>query len=401
MIKNTSNPFFVEKLRVLLFKQYWRNEYDNDIFDSNLLDKHIKDLVEYYNKIIISKDTLNISEDTLKRLFGIKKSRISKDVAKFNKDTLDKFMSFFEKNEYSDWNDFVEQNLPEDKEILNDSPRGMYSKDLKEKYPKWYEKVHQYIKETLRSDFTGEKSNTLEEVLKVKSKRLYNLFSSLENEIIPILKKIPITEYSHDSVEHAKFSLDNVFALFGNTIKEKFNSDEVFILMTFVLVHDIGMQSDGERTPKQLFAIHPKRASEYIYSLAQKEMIPNKYSKPIADLCLMHNRGIIQAFDILEKYNTEKMRILAIYSMFRIADMLDVEIQPGEILRISPYRLTQAIAGFDIDRKDRVVYIKKAFEANEEIFDAWLEDFNARLKELNPPLEKLDCVYRVERKSVY
>ena len=232
-------------------------------------------------------------------------------------------------------------------------------------------------------------------MIKSKSEKRFRELLDVRRQIIPILQKIPITPYSHDSVNHALETVNFLYKLFQEALTE-FTADELFVLGVFCLIHDIGMRSRGELSPKQLYDSHNADSSKYAQSL-KIDSQEITFSQEIAALCLVHNKCLDEAKVYLEPLENHQLRLVSIFCMFRVADMLDVEIQPGEeILRINQEFLERSIAQIDINATHKKVLVERNFGVDEEQFQNWLSYFTRRLNEYNQVLNQVEHEYTVE-----
>jgi len=229
-----------------------------------------------------------------------------------------------------------------------------------------------------------------DDLLRAKSDELFTQIIAIRKKVFPILRRIPITPYSHDSVNHAVETINLMYKLFNDALNQ-LTAEELFVTGVFCLIHDIGMRAREDLSPKQLYDSHNSDSCKYAKSLEIN------YSKEIAELCLVHNKCLDEAEVYLKKVENDDLRLTTIFSMFRVSDMLEVEIQPGEeILRINKKFLERSIANIDIKPSLKTIFIKRNFGTNEQQFQDWLSYFNLRLDEYNQVLAKIDHAYRVE-----
>jgi hypothetical protein len=171
---------------------------------------------------------------------------------------------------------------------------------------------------------------------------------------------------------------------------------ELFVLGVFCLVHDLGMRPRKGVDPKQLYQSHSLYSRDYALELGSSGMLPQQLSEEVAILCLVHKETLSRARIHFEKIRSLQTRIALIFAMFRLADMLDVETQPGEILRITPDRLHQTVSEIEIDLVKKVIKVSRSAEASNEIFESWFSFAQDRLATLNDELSVFGYQYRLD-----
>ena len=226
-----------------------------------------------------------------------------------------------------------------------------------------------------------------------RSDKLFRKILFIRKEVVPKLKLIPLTEYSHDSESHAKQTLIFIAELFYDGLT-KLTNRELFILAIFTLIHDIGMRAREGFSPKRLYQSHHIYSKDYTYELNKKGFLNNEDTEIIASLCLLHKEQVSRAKIHFTKIETD-VRTGTIFSMFKIADMLDVETQPGEILRIKPELLHQTIGGLDINSIKNIITVWKGIDISDNIFEAWYSFFENRLNDLNIELLEIGYTYKL------
>jgi hypothetical protein len=234
-----------------------------------------------------------------------------------------------------------------------------------------------------------------DEVLQRRAPDYYNRLIDIRRRVIPELRKIPITEYSHDSESHARKVLILVAELFFDNLAD-LDPQELFVLAVFCLVHDLGMRPRTGVSPKQLYQSHSLYSRDYASDLGLSGMLSYQLSEEVAILCLMHKETLSRARIHFEKIRSPQTRIALIFAMFRLADMLDVETQPGEILRITPDRLHQTISEIEIDLVKKVIKVSRSAEASNDIFESWFSFVQDRLATLNDELSIFGYKYRLD-----
>ena len=215
-------------------------------------------------------------------------------------------------------------------------------------------------------------------ILAKKSPSLLSQLINIRQMVAPILQQIPITPYSHDSLNHARQVLILYSELFSKPLEDFFSPDEMFIIGLFCLLHDIGMQDRPGYSPVQIYRNHCQYSHDYVLSL------DIDYSEQIAALCNVHDKRFNRAKIHLLQYERPNLRLQLIWAMFRIPDMLDVELQPGEeILRINHEFLNNSIVNIDPDPIDRVIYVYPNINVSAHEFSQWVDFFESRVDELN------------------
>ncbi|WP_155802550.1 HD domain-containing protein [Ponticaulis koreensis] len=210
------------------------------------------------------------------------------------------------------------------------------------------------------------------------------------------LVQIPISDYAHASLDHAIKTTEFIDLLFHQKIAHELEVEEKFILGVFAYIHDIGMKPmSDEATPKHMYAIHARQSQLFVQRLNDEGLLNSKESDEIGVLCKYHNRPIEEAMKSFE-VAPEGSRLHLIFSMFRIADMLDVELQPGEMLRIHPDIIRQTIAEVIPMPDENKVVIIKAPDTPSGRFDIWKRYFSNRLDGFNAQLSEISAEYTVE-----
>jgi hypothetical protein len=228
--------------------------------------------------------------------------------------------------------------------------------------------------------------SALEKKSPARCRRLQELRAQ---HIQPTLEKIPITHYSHDSHSHAVQCTNLVTELFLDAMSMHLTELELFILGVFCYVHDIGMDARPGMEPERIYKSHNVYAQEFVFKLRKKQLLDDIEADCVAALCLMHNKDLERARPHFEF--ATGIRLAVIFSMFRIADMLDVETQSGEILRIKPEIVAQVIGELEFDRTSRTVKIWRGYDIEDDEFTQWSNFFSTRLQSLNEELRKVDA----------
>lgn len=238
-------------------------------------------------------------------------------------------------------------------------------------------------------------SRKYEEILKSKSPHYAELFDQLKERVLPILGRIPETEFSHDCKNHVKEALENTFDLFTNAIKNELSNEELFALAAFILIHDIGMHPSNNLTPKQLYKSHHLFARDYVLKLKDESLLDEFIALRISELCFYHNKPLKKAFQRFDELSTDSIRMNIIFSIFRLVNVIEVEVQTGMINVISPNLLNDTISEVEIDEKNGIIEIHKTLDGSTEVLRSWLEYLSNNLKELNKHLQKINYQYEV------
>jgi hypothetical protein len=239
-------------------------------------------------------------------------------------------------------------------------------------------------------------------LLSKKSPSLFAQLQKIRKVVIPDLRKIPDSEYSHDSKGHAKQVLRLVSELYYPALDSSFNANELFVIGVLCLVHDIGMMPrDNCTDSKKLYNNHCQYSHDYVMSMISNKVLYGDVSEKIARLCLIHNKRIGRARAQLESLQSPDMRLVLIYAMFKIADMLEVEQQPGAILRtLCPDVITNNIGEFDIDSKSQTLTFYPTPEAEPKYFDKLVQTFSEYFQEAEPEFKLVGLNnYRVIQKT--
>ena len=231
--------------------------------------------------------------------------------------------------------------------------------------------------------------SAFDSLLGAKSRDLCKRLQTIRGQIRPTLEAIPITHYSHNSVSHAIQCTNLVTELFAEAIETKLSAFEVFILGLFCFVHDVGMESRPNMTPEQVYRAHNVYSQDYVLHLGVLGLLTAAESDCIGALCLMHNKDLDRAKRHFNLIDTAGARLPIIFAMFRVADMLDVETQPGEILRIKPEIVAQMIGELEFNPRSRKVTIWRGHTIAHKEFSLWSRFFDTRLRTLNEELGKV------------
>ena len=240
-------------------------------------------------------------------------------------------------------------------------------------------------------------------ILKEKNSTLFSMLQEVRETLLPHLASIPITAYSHDSVHHAKQTLSYLTEAYLPALRNTLTPEEIFVLGVFAHVHDVGMKPHGGYTLEQIYSHHTHKASEFIEEYLND--IPHK--SEIQALCLVHNKSLDQAKPHFDNLENEGMRLSIILSMFRISDMLDVEIQPGPeaiepiysrdlMLRIDGRYRVRCIADISINPEKREIHITKEEYTESRVFHDWIDVFNKKFKDYNQALSTINCKYKIK-----
>jgi hypothetical protein len=240
-------------------------------------------------------------------------------------------------------------------------------------------------------------------ILQEKNSALFSMLQEVRETLLPHLASIPITAYSHDSVHHAKQTLSYLTEAYLPALKNTLTPEEVFVLGVFAHVHDVGMKPHGSYTLEQIYSHHTHKAYEFIEEYLN--YIPHK--SEIQALCLVHNKSLDQAKPHFDHLENEGMRLSIILSMFRISDMLDVEIQPGPeaiepiyspdlMLRIDGRYRGRCIADISINPEKREIHITKEEYTESQVFHDWIDVFSKKFKDYNQALSTINCKYKIK-----
>lgn len=228
-------------------------------------------------------------------------------------------------------------------------------------------------------------------VMRIKSAALTDRLQEIRSVIYRDLKHIPQTAYSHNSVSHAVQCTNLATELFYDAISDKLSAEEAFVLGLFCFVHDVGMASRSDMSPESIYRAHNVYAEQYVSNLRVKGLIDDGEAETVGALCLMHNRDLNRAKVYFQPLNPYSIRLSVIFSMFRIADMLDVETQPGEILRIKPEIVSQVIGELGFDPKQRMIRISRGRNIDDDHFTLWKSFFDERINFLNEELTDVEA----------
>jgi hypothetical protein len=251
-------------------------------------------------------------------------------------------------------------------------------------------------------EYTDISVPAFDNILVEKASNLFSKLQEVREVLLPHLVAIPITAYSHDSVHHAKETLSYLTELYSPVLKNGLTPEEVFVIGVFTQVHDVGMKPHGGYTLAQIYSHHTHKASEFV----DKYLNNIPFKREIQALCLVHNKSLTQARTHFDGLENEEMRLSLILSMFRISDMLDVEIQPGPeaikpiytsdlMLRIDGKHRARCIAHLSIDTERRKIHISKDEYVEVADFIEWLNVFNSKFEDYNQTLSSVNFRYKV------
>lgn len=276
---------------------------------------------------------------------------------------------------------------------------------IKEQIVKWESKlVNQFdLSYTSPNKPENEKeylSRKYEEVLRSKSLKYSELLNKMKSKVLPVLDKIPETEFSHDCKNHVKEALECAYDLFKEAIENKLTAEELFVLAAFIMIHDIGMYPVKDLTPKQIYKSHHIFSRDYVLSLRDKSLLDDFFALRISELCFYHNKPLKKAFQRIENHNTNSIRMNIIFSMFRLVNMIEVEVQSGMINGISPDILIDTISEVAIDEKNKTLEIHKTMGGSKQVLMSWVDYLSNNLLELNKYLKKIDYQYEIIVKNL-
>jgi len=221
---------------------------------------------------------------------------------------------------------------------------------------------------------------------------LFGQLLKMRKLVIPYLRSIKNTPYAQQSEDHARQVLTLVYELFYPFLEsKKFNKMEIFILAALCLVHDVGMNPDVGMSPKQhlsdeeVFTNHCQSSCDFVYHyLLENRVIDDKTADILGKLCKVHNMPINRAkSDLLPLEEESKLSLTLIYGLFKIADMLEIQMQPGSILRMSPGKITKCFIGdFDINAIEQTIELLAAPDGNINYFKTYVGILKDRFNEL-------------------
>ena len=234
-----------------------------------------------------------------------------------------------------------------------------------------------------------------DELLKEKSSIYLERLNLVRTRADRDLVRIPISDYAHASIEHAIKATEFLEFLFGEKIASNLSAYEQFVLGVLTYIHDVGMLPlSPQHTPKQMYALHAKQSHLYAHTLEREGLLQKDEADDVGLLCKFHNRPLEEALNAFQA-SSSNARLDVIFSMFRIGDMLDVELQPGEMLRIHPELIRQTISDVIPKPKDRSITIVKAVDAPSKRFEAWKRYFKDRMDGFNAQLTAIEAEYSI------
>jgi hypothetical protein len=248
---------------------------------------------------------------------------------------------------------------------------------------------------TLINQTVGEEPD-FDPILAKKSPDLFTQLQKIRIKVIPDLKKIPSDVYCLNSVDHARAVLSLVYTLYSPVLESSFNANELFVLGVLCLVHDVGMMPRNDFDNEKVFNSHCQYSYEYVISMVNNKLLEKDIGEKIARLCFIHNKRIGVARSKLKNLESPELRLVLIYAMFKIADMLEVEQQPGAILRtIAPNVITNNIGEFDIDSESQILTFYPTPEADPKYFDMLVKAFSDYFKEAEKEFNMIGLNYKV------
>lgn len=174
-----------------------------------------------------------------------------------------------------------------------------------------------------------------------------------------------------------------------------FNANELFVLGVLCLVHDVGMMPRNGYDNEKVFKNHCQYSYEYVQSMINHNLLDKDIGEKIAKLCFIHNQRIGRARSVLKDLESSDMRIVLIFAMFKIADMLEIVQQPGVILRITPDVISKNLADFNIDVESQILTLYPAPEAEPKYFESLVQTFSNYLKESAQEFKQIGLNYKV------
>lgn len=251
--------------------------------------------------------------------------------------------------------------------------------------------------------FSGKDINyepMLDSLLLEKSSDLFFKLQKIREVIVPELRKIPNSLYSLDAEGHVRQVLRLMSELYHPAFEVYFNSEELFIIGVFCLIHDIGMTPRNNTIDSyHLYRNHCQYSYDYVISLAEQNILDRDFANKIAELCLIHNKPVGRAKTHLAPIETPNLRLFLIFLMFRIADMLEIEQHPGEIHRMSPDIVTSTIGEFDIDSSKQTITLVPPPDADPRYFELWSQVLKSRFEESQKEFNSVGVNYKVVTKE--
>jgi len=220
---------------------------------------------------------------------------------------------------------------------------------------------------------------------------LFGKLLKMRKLVIPYLRSIKNTPYAQQSEDHAREVLSLVYELFYPILESKFNKKELFILAALCLVHDVGMNPNVGMSPKkhltdeEVFANHCQSSCDFVYHyLFENRVIDSKTADILGRLCRVHNMPIDKAkSNLLPLEEESKLSLTLLYGLFKIADMLEIQMQPGSILRMSPGKITECFIGdFDINAIEQTIKLFASPDGNINYFNTYVSILKDRFIEL-------------------
>lgn len=213
----------------------------------------------------------------------------------------------------------------------------------------------------------------------------------IRDPIAEQLRRIPVTHYSHDSLSHAVQCTNLGAELFEEAILNQLSPYETFVFGLFCFVHDIGMAPRSGISPERIYQGHTVHAQRYVEQLGDQGVLGSGEVADVATLCLMHNKELSRAKIHFNRCGTGDARLAILFSMFRIVDMLDVETQAGEILRIKPEIVGQVIGSLCFEPEKRRLTIWRGSRIEDDHFAQWEDFFRERIRGFNKELREVNA----------
>lgn len=169
--------------------------------------------------------------------------------------------------------------------------------------------------------------------------KLYNRYEELEIKVISdLLPFVQLPDYTDHGIKHIR----NVQSILGRLMPiqmhSPLNSMEYFVLLSSVLLHDVGMATKKtiNESTSQTRIVHSDRSGEFVIKLADTLNLSEHEAIIIGEICQSHGMADLKYLDKKEySINNNEIRIQFLSALLRLADILDItsDRAPTEILK--------------------------------------------------------------------
>ena len=180
----------------------------------------------------------------------------------------------------------------------------------------------------------------LREILLNRNIGLYNLLErnefKIESRIEKLKKDFP--QYTDHSYPHYK-SIENFLDQFiPEERKDEFLGEEIFILLSSALFHDIGMITETFEVEniEDIRKKHADISAKYVYENKEEFGFNHQLAKIISNICKVHRepQDLLSNIEEMDVYEDLKIRTQFLGALLNLSDAFDIQTQRSIISKI-------------------------------------------------------------------